>query len=571
MDQTDGKVNGDDSSDEEREASPVTGGSSGAQEEPPPAATATTTQSKSSDDADHHDEKEPKKRRVWSNYMKNHIDIAELSEDGHWVRCRICPFDRCIVTVSRDGDDRIFNIGKWNEHLKSACHRNAKTSNDTSKQTSLGLFFKKKQKRKDLPTPTHSGNTPPAKKERKLTPLEICQKLRVDIVSKCQGIHANPTLISLQANLSSYNKWRVVHSSSNYHFGTVQMVSGNAVKEYLAFFANTCTGKGIKEIRVAGLHCVECTKIRKNQIASINVMLNRSKCNFDHALEALKVESKMTLTHRLSLATIVKISEKTLSRIGKDLRLQAKQWVSYYDHVLKNIPQVPDSGTQNASEAVATYKGDETELPSPNEFLRSFEKVYLDNKTRFDKSLLFGLLQAFVAKLSGHTNPKYSTKVINFYMTLEAMDRKAFSMVSANLFGPCLRTLQRSKSDKEMQSNFLCRTDAELKEALNSYVSKLVQHKTDKSIPTFSIAIDATKVPKLLSISSMYKAIVGGAAPHHFVKIDDRSITAEAFAKLTEDKKIKKATEVKVAVVTFQDVPVGMTPFFPSGFTIILT
>jgi hypothetical protein len=46
-------------------------------------------------------------------------------------------------------------------------------------------------------------------------------------------------------------------------------------------------------------------------------------------------------------------------------------------------------------------------------------------------SLLSLLNKAAQAKMRGHKNPQYDAKAMNFFIALEAIDRKAFDFVSA--------------------------------------------------------------------------------------------------------------------------------------------
>ena len=79
-------------------------------------------------------------------------------------------------------------------------------------------------------------------------------------------------------------------------------------------------------------------------------------------------------------------------------------------------------------------------------------------------------------------------------------------------------------------------------------------------MPTFSIAIDATKVPQLLQFSRKYCAILGGAAPDHFVEVPP-NVSKEELIALLDPKGKTLASEVKVAVATFQCVPKGTCPY----------
>jgi len=79
----------------------------------------------------------------------------------------------------------------------------------------------------------------------------------------------------------------------------------------------------------------------------------------------------------------------------------------------------------------------------------------------------------------------------------------------------------------------------------------------------FSLAIDATKVPQVLEASQGYKAIVGGEHPNHMIIIKDK--TQDQVKLILDGKdpaigKVTAASEVKVAIMSFQHSPPGISP-----------
>ena len=48
-------------------------------------------------------------------------------------------------------------------------------------------------------------------------------------------------------------------------------------------------------------------------------------------------------------------------------------------------------------------------------------------------SLLIGMVQAMVVKLSGHPNPEYAAIIMNFFIGLDAKSRKASDFAAANM------------------------------------------------------------------------------------------------------------------------------------------
>jgi hypothetical protein len=67
-----------------------------------------------------------------------------------------------------------------------------------------------------------------------------------------------------------------------------------------------------------------------------------------------------------------------------------------------------------------------------------------------------------------------------------------------------------------------CQQSDMQKQILDASNKRLVAKQTTCTT-SFSIAIDATKVPQLLEISTAFKAIMGGAHPHHMISTNNRS------------------------------------------------
>jgi hypothetical protein len=90
------------------------------------------------------------------------------------------------------------------------------------------------------------------------------------------------------------------------------------------------------------------------------------------------------------------------------------------------------------------------------------------------------------------------------------------------------------------------------------------RRKTTNGLPVaFSLAIDATKVPRVIEASSGYKAIVGGEFPKHMISVAGKK--KEEVELILEGKdqsygKIVAASEVKVTVMSFQHSPPGVPP-----------
>ena len=211
-----------------------------------------------------------------------------------------------------------------------------------------------------------------------------------------------------------------------------------------------------------------------------------------------------------------------------------------------------------------------------NKFLDMYEK----NGSKVRDSLAFGLFNNLLETMSGTRNSAKGDKAMNFFMMLHSISPQAFSAVSANLCGPSLRNLRKHMKKVETGSS-------DLGPIINRHLSKelcakaIVEHHKkmlSKDFPVaFSMSGDGTKVAKALTVSSHYNAIVGGAAPDHFIPIPSPSDDCEnedAFVKdfivhtiedfdSNEDGTKKKAAEINLATLTYQDIEgLRKSPFF---------
>jgi hypothetical protein len=92
-------------------------------------------------------------------------------------------------------------------------------------------------------------------------------------------------------------------------------------------------------------------------------------------------------------------------------------------------------------------------LPSGDNFIKNFVTTYMAN-ANVQNSLLVGLMQAYISKVNGHSNPVYGTAVTNFFLSLAGTGSKqAVEFVSANLGkSVSIRHLQRIQTKKRPRS-----------------------------------------------------------------------------------------------------------------------
>ena len=117
--------------------------------------------------------------------------------------------------------------------------------------------------------------------------------------------------------------------------------------------------------------------------------------------------------------------------------------------------------------------------------------------------------------------------MIDFYMVFHSLSLDALRVVSANLNGPGIKNLHKHIKRAEY----------------NQYSSRcIINHHHDKLLCTqviienhkaifskefriaYSVSGDGIKTAKVISESSRYGAIVGGAHPNHFISIPSSSV-----------------------------------------------
>ena len=131
------------------------------------------------------------------------------------------------------------------------------------------------------------------------------------------------------------------------------------------------------------------------------------------------------------------------------------------------------------------------------------------------------LLRAFVAKLSGHSNYEYGTKLINFYYMVNTTSPKYFEIISGNLLRVSGRYLRRLNALETCDVLMEYNHDI-ISKMCENYLKK-VHEQMNNSRLAFGLSIDGTKVVKGAQISHRYGAILGGSYPCHFINITDRS------------------------------------------------
>lgn len=322
--------------------------------------------------------------------------------------------------------------------------------------------------------------------------------------------------------------------------------------------AINCEGRGQVNHPDGGRHCLNCSYLRGRKGNSnpssilrpwgekVTLCLSRRKRH-----ELLSVD----ITNARSFAVI---NDECFTEDGKQLKREARAQVEYVDKMASLVKILPPN-TYNLTE-----KGS---APSSNAFLGSLAKV-LRKHPEFTNHLVMNLLKSMVYELErGMKCHKIEANVKNFYRYLNAMNPRACEAVAANLgSAPSQRWMRVLNARERTSCVFECNPE-DIEARISFVVSRRLQQLQESgygdNLLSFSVAIDATKAVEAIELSLAFKAICGGAYPNHFITTG--ALTSEGVKLILDrDKKVSvlvtKANEIKVALVSFQQTPHGMSP-----------
>ena len=262
-------------------------------------------------------------------------------------------------------------------------------------------------------------------------------------------------------------------------------------------------------------------------------------------------KSEITPVDLKFMSDFTKAADATFSAEGKSLKQRLMLASSFYKSV-------------NSGAAANAVKSTSGYLPGIDPFLASFIKNYKENPS-FRDSLVVNLMKGYVAKVDGVKNPQYGLKVLNFFLALSASgDKRAFEFVSGNLAGVSLRWMKHLTA-KKRPPPFIHVSDDDLVQRITSHVSKIrASGGNPKRRVALSIGIDATALVPTFQVAPSHGAIVGGQHPNDMLSIVDKSPeqVKELLKECNEGKYGDAAPEIKCVIVSFQDTPPGMSPYF---------
>ena len=138
-------------------------------------------------------------------------------------------------------------------------------------------------------------------------------------------------------------------------------------------------------------------------------------------------------------------------------------------------------------------------------------------------SLCVGLVQALVARQPNGA-ALASKKVVAFCQVMKNKSRKAYDFLRANGFGYAVRSLQRIARNQRTTTDLIFHIEPDqIKSRANAYITKCGED------TVYHLAVDATKVVKLMEICTAFGFVVGGAAPKHVLDVGRTEEDAESW------------------------------------------
>lgn len=394
------------------------------------------------------------------------------------------------------------------------------------KQASLKMFFNKRK-------------TPSGEEEAAAGPEKRRAVVTLSNKVSCEG--AIPRADIFKDRLKTFLLYRNLSAMSY----DIRRSSDERIQVY----SKNCSDHAIMRRKGTARCCDECFEFRSKKWADKSKLLTKSAKKLDNCVEALKKQTLGDYDVEI-LNGVVKTDDSWLSLSGKVLKARCKATLDFVNVTKKEI-----KGIQTRQ----LLSGDSASIAAPNKFLEKFIELYKTNAT-FRDSLVVLLLEAIVAKTTGHKNVPCAKKVMDFYVALQALSPKSSQFVRANCPGPCIRTLQRKVPDYESGSSFVACDKDSVMERLRQ---RLLEYKRDDGkCLSLSVAIDATAVSPVTEMSYKHSAIMGFAHPNHLIKLP-KETTKEAikeFLEPSDDREL--ALEIKTVCISIQDVPALQVPFF---------
>ena len=319
--------------------------------------------------------------------------------------------------------------------------------------------------------------------------------------------------------------------------------------------SKSCTKIGVYFGTDGGRVCQHCRELRRaggnsNPGSILNKWHQKLRLHVDR-----RKRETITAADRDDAANFIKTPESNFTPAGKALKKEAKAMVDFCNYV-STLPSL---------RSTIKYVEEDSSVPGLDTFLGQVADAFKKNP-KFSDSLIVALMKAAATKVLHGSNAATEEKVLNFHRYLQTYNPAAARVLSANLSGPSARWLRQVNSREKSASILECgECDCTIKKRIEDAILRrcMGRDKTSAPVVSFSIAIDATKVVQNVEVSSGYRAILGGEYPKHFIPIG--GISKEAVEEILDGKSIHgdipKASEVKVAIIIFQNARLGVAKF----------
>ena len=124
-------------------------------------------------------------------------------------------------------------------------------------------------------------------------------------------------------------------------------------------------------------------------------------------------------------------------------------------------------------------------------------------------------------KVTGHQNPDFTPKAMNFFIALDTMSINTANFMAANLFGTSLLSIQRFNSRFRGYALIICDWDT-IAARIAARIGFILSESDDpNSTVYFSLCFYGTKFPPKLQISVGHMEIIISVFPNDMIDISE--------------------------------------------------
>ena len=448
----------------------------------------------------------PLKKLEWGDIPKE-IYIKEKDDLGKWIECNICHIKIRIRSQ--------FCFTEWVTHCAGVKHCKIANSDTLKNAQRIETFFKKRILFEKSSTSNPVTETKVSEAKRQKT-------------SSCPGFYygKNTDLLPLY---EKYKREDDVNASLN-----IQCSNG-----IWSIHSMNCTGEQVNNrscLRPDKKACVNCFNCK--HIKNVRFRIARmSKILF---IENYLMETKSTYTGFSEISKYLKANVSDASPNALKLRERCKQYISHHHWLKAHFPKLQQYDAVDSNGKISHEK-----------WITKLSKMYHDEPAMKD-SLLDALIQFTLSRYDGHVNAQCSPKLIAFFQNIYALNPKFYKVFSQNFGGYHERTIRRYEANESPDVPVIDCSEKMIKKRSGDWITRLRQNNKDDVILVSAMA-DATKVPPIGEFCQRHKVWVGGTFPNHCIK--EKNYKQHEFVKTT------MATEIKVGMLTVQNITEGISPF----------